>query len=326
MSGQQKIVFEKFHGAGNDFIFIASDYLSNQTNIIQLKEFVKNICHRSKHIGADGVVFTNVTGKEPSLEIKILIVNSDGSIPETCGNALRCLGLKLLLDQHWSGLGRVPVSRFIPSWLLSQNDLINEEKFILNNEIFAFLLAAKQNNIKYQTEVEVAMGLEQIVKETTLNINPFINFAKATPFINPVFVQLANPHWVFYSEIFGHFTKKDFIEFGEYAQNSLRNFVSDYSVPKANIGMIWQSDSNQHFHLVVYERGAGLTECCGSGGVAARVALEFYGKVETTVHNVHFIMPGGDIYITEPLLLENANKQRILIGPATFICAGQFIS
>ncbi len=44
--------------------------------------------------------------------------------------------------------------------------------------------------------------------------------------------------------------------------------------------------------LVVFERGAGLTEACGSGSVAAAAAARLEGSAgdEVTVHN-----PGGDL-------------------------------
>ena len=158
-------MFEKFHGAGNDFIFIASDYLSNLTNIIQLKEFVKIFVIEINILGLMVLSLQNVTGEDTSLEIKNINSEFDGSIPETCGNALRCLGVKTVIRSALSGHGRVPVSRFILHGYVHKNDLINEEKFILNNEIFMFLLAANKIILNIKQKLKSLWGLSKLLKK-----------------------------------------------------------------------------------------------------------------------------------------------------------------
>ena len=50
------------------------------------------------------------------------------------------------------------------------------------------------------------------------------------------------------------------------------------TTPECNIDFFSKCDDKQnHFNLFVYERGAGLTSCCGSGATAARIALEHIG-------------------------------------------------
>jgi diaminopimelate epimerase len=67
-----------------------------------------------------------------------------------------------------------------------------------------------------------------------------------------------------------------------------------------------------------------LTECCGSGGVAARVALEQMSFVNKDAKQICFLMPGGKISITAPTEIPNLSTQRILIGPAQFVYEGQY--
>lgn len=326
MSTKREVSFEKFHGAGNDFIFLASQLLATFVTLDELKKFAITICSRNKGVGADGLVIYNNSVNSAELRVEILIVNSDGSIPETCGNALRCLGLKLQREQLWSGNTSVPIYRLPLPNHFQVNDLVDEEKFVISPNSFAFLTAAQfgatTTAISY---VEVAMGIEQSVKEIHIETQSFANISLKKIELNSVYVQLANPHWVFIAKEFGEFTRKDFFEFGEFAQNALRKQLRNTAVPKANIGMIWPTTKANEFHLVVYERGAGLTECCGSGGVAARIALEFHGKVHPGTDKILFKMPGGDIQITAPVILENFAKQRILIGPAEYIFSGKYI-
>lgn len=315
MNFQENIAFEKYHGAGNDFIFIAHDILSSFSKLKDLKNFAFRLCNRNTGIGADGIVFYKFLSNAKSLnKIEILIINSDASIPETCGNALRCLGLKLLKDKFWNGNSLLPVNYIYPSNL----DDLSELMFLQQTQPFAILQNAQFSVSDKVASVQVGMGMEQSVEETYFKKNFVFPFSLET---NPVYVQLANPHWVFLSQDFAKFSKKEFNDFGEFAQNSLRENISNGSVPKANIGMLWQK-SNKEYCLVVYERGAGLTECCGSGGVAARIALEKLGKVEKNTELLSLKMPGGFIQISSPNSIPQFSDQRLLIGPAEFVYNG----
>jgi diaminopimelate epimerase len=89
--------FSKMHGAGNDFIVI------NETSETCIKDidFIKNICHRERGIGADGVIFLSALSN-CSDDVVMKFYNSDGCIADMCGNGLRCVALfaKLhLVDQ-----------------------------------------------------------------------------------------------------------------------------------------------------------------------------------------------------------------------------------
>lgn len=68
--------FEKWHGAGNDFILIEDPDFDLSC--------VPHLCHRRYGIGADGVIWF----QPPNC---MRIFNADGGEADTCGNALRCL-------------------------------------------------------------------------------------------------------------------------------------------------------------------------------------------------------------------------------------------
>lgn len=89
MKSHNKIHFEKYHGNGNDFIFMEESVLAPLQSIDELREFVQKLCSVHFSIGADGVVFYKMSHVD---DTRVLIVNSDGSFASTCGNALRCLG------------------------------------------------------------------------------------------------------------------------------------------------------------------------------------------------------------------------------------------
>ncbi len=78
--------FTKMHGTGNDFIFLLdldNKYIGEESNL------AKKLCHRRFGIGADGIVLVR---KSELADVKMVIVNSDGSSANMCGNAIRCFG------------------------------------------------------------------------------------------------------------------------------------------------------------------------------------------------------------------------------------------
>jgi diaminopimelate epimerase len=323
------IEFEKYHGAGNDFLFINYNSVKSVRNIENLKNLSRVLCHRRNGVGADGVVLFDFekktrrprSKKVPNSEItKLLIFNSDGSLAATCGNALRCLGLKLLVEKKWDGKSQLQIMRLVPKFLKHnkvRSQLTQDELFILQDrEPFACLVQGVFKAKSCFVDVSVAMGNPVEIKATPLQqgASPF---GSAATTYSPVFVSLANPHWVFVSSEFQNFSKKDFVEFGKLAQTQLRDATHQEAVPLANIGMLVPHQQNKEsWDLVVYERGAGLTACCGSGAVAARVALEFLNLIPQEKEKTYFKMPGGLVAVSRTTFTSATDKQRILSGPA----------
>lgn len=79
------IEFTKSHGLGNDFILVDTRQFDMEN--IALDQLAKKWCARNFGIGADGLILAY-----PSkvADIKMRVINSDGSEPEMCGNGLRC--------------------------------------------------------------------------------------------------------------------------------------------------------------------------------------------------------------------------------------------
>lgn len=79
------IHFQKWQGAGNDFIII-----NNLTKpFITLKpEQIRLLCDRHFGIGADGLM---LVGPSEEFDFEMLYFNSDGNTAEMCGNGGRCI-------------------------------------------------------------------------------------------------------------------------------------------------------------------------------------------------------------------------------------------
>ena len=80
------IPFDKYHGAGNDFILIHKhlDKISNRSELAIAQ------CNRENGIGADGVLFLTIESTSSPPQITMDLRQPDGSVGPMCGNAARC--------------------------------------------------------------------------------------------------------------------------------------------------------------------------------------------------------------------------------------------
>ncbi len=143
----------KMHGTRNDFLVIDERTAHNG----DLREFARHYCERRSGIGADGVLII-----EPSncADVKMRIINADGSEAETCGNGLRCVAR--YLEEHGEGEGRTIETL---AGVHSTSVVSRSPEFL----------------------VRVSMG--------TPILEP-----RDLPFANAVFVSLGNPHVVLFAQ------------------------------------------------------------------------------------------------------------------------------
>lgn len=89
--------FSKMHGAGNDFIVFEHCY----DEFPVTADTIRQLCHRTRGIGADGVIFLHKNGLTTTPNLRMTFFNCDGSRAEMCGNGLRCAAMfagKYLVD------------------------------------------------------------------------------------------------------------------------------------------------------------------------------------------------------------------------------------
>lgn len=80
--------FSKYHGTGNDFIFV-------QGPLEDPSQLAIKICDRHFGVGADGLMYASPSDRA---DIRMHYFNSDGSEARMCGNGLRCF-VRYLLDE-----------------------------------------------------------------------------------------------------------------------------------------------------------------------------------------------------------------------------------
>ena len=85
--------FVKMHGLGNDFIVIDDFTRASDTRLNS--ETGMKLCDRRHGIGADQILWLRKPHDSKSADLRMEIINNDGSIAEMCGNGIRAVALYL---------------------------------------------------------------------------------------------------------------------------------------------------------------------------------------------------------------------------------------
>ena len=297
--------FEKWHGAHNDFLFIRRSDLQKafgeSLDTTLIGHMTASLTSRRAGVGADGVVvWDTVTG---SASVCAGIWNSDGSRASTCGNALRCFGGLLNANGHWSGDHPLEV-------LTLEGDLGA-------SSTFATLVSAACCDARDEFQASVDMGsvsevsartLEPLENEIRNLFGPERNGAPQAA----TFVQLANPNLVlhFSRGFLAAHSSAEIEKFGLFFQSE--EVCRRLQIPVSNIGFIEiEANGADDSHLgVVFERGAGLTQCCGSGGCAMLLSFQHLSRKGNS-EELKILMPGGTIRVST-----GQNGKLMLSGPA----------
>jgi diaminopimelate epimerase len=80
------VEFFKYEGLGNDFVVVDATDEKRVT-----PEQARALCDRRFGIGADGVLL--VLPPRDASDVRMRVINADGSVPENCGNGIRCVAL-----------------------------------------------------------------------------------------------------------------------------------------------------------------------------------------------------------------------------------------
>lgn len=79
--------FHKYEGLGNDFVLVEAEREDAVSPAL-----ARSLCDRRFGIGADGVLLL-LPPTSSGAQARMKVLNADGSVPEMCGNGLRCAAL-----------------------------------------------------------------------------------------------------------------------------------------------------------------------------------------------------------------------------------------
>ena len=269
--------FTKVHGLGNDFII-----LDGRTEPRDCASLAKKLCHRQTGIGADGLL---IIENSNVADIKMRIVNADGSEAEMCGNGIRCFAKYVYHE------GIVPKTEFGVETLAG----IMRPKLVMKDGMVTGVTVDMGEPVLECAEIPVVgegrcVGREMTVQGETLQYTT---------------VLVGVPHTLIYVD---DPTDKKWMNMG-------------WDIEHASV---FPKRSNVNFAKVVddhtmimrtFERGCGPTLACGTGASAAAVASYLNGR---TGRSVDIRIELGTLHI------DWAEDNHVyMTGPAEIVFSGE---
>lgn len=246
----------RMNGAGNAFIVVQAF----EEGFHPTEEQVRALADPAAGLGG----FDQLIGVEPSetADAFMRVWNADGSMVETCGNALRCVGWLLL---EATGKEQVII------------DTLGGPTTARRAGDHLVTVDMGQPRLDWS---QVPIAEEMDTRGIELQVGPI----DAPLLHTPGAVSMGNPHVVFFTD------QQD----DAFVRGSGSLVEHHPLFPEGvNVGFAKVID-HDHIRLRVWERGAGLTLACGTGACAALVATARRGL---TARKATVIVDGGELII-----------------------------
>ena len=268
----------KHHGLGNDFLVALEDV---NGPIHGDASIARALCDRRRGLGADGFII----GARPEvgrlgpdgrpIDVVMHLWNADGSRAEMSGNGIRCLGQALAMARDE-----------------------HQVTFSVATDGGHRTLVVHDDAAHRLATVSVTMG--QVGEGPAI---PRVVSARRTGSRHDT-ADMGNPHLVVLVPDLG---QVDLVGSGSWLEAQFDAGV--------NVEFISPGTEPDTLDLLVWERGAGVTEACGTGATAAAVLAHRWGLVGRAVR---VDMPGGSAEVIVP---EEPDGEPTLIGPAQHVAS-----
>jgi diaminopimelate epimerase len=258
------------NGLGNDFVIIDA----RSQAVAFSAEAARRIGDRHRGVGFDQLISIERDGLED--DVRMRIWNPDGSPAGACGNGARCVG-DLLLSQS----GRTSVTIAAPGRLITCRREADGR------------VTVDMGEPKLDWK-DIPLAERMDTRTLDIRIGPI----DAPVLFGPSAVNMGNPHCIFFVE-----------DAGAHDLRKIGPMIEHHPLfpDRANISLA-QVRSKSEIRLRVWERGAGLTQACGSAACASVVAAV---RKRLTDRQVRVELDGG------PLDIHWRDDNRVLMTGAT---------
>ena len=300
--------FEKWHGALNDFIiaWVGDDDVFNA-----LRKHSPRLCSKAGGgVGADGIIVLHVGSKRDMLPRKLAVINSDGSLANTCGNGIRCAALSVV--KRFSDAGE---KREIPETICFE--------LADGNTVMCRLMGGGQTG--GGAYVSVDMGVPKLNEK--VDFYPHIrDRVKSELGSKQEFglCNISNNHLVlFFDQVNREMLHKigPTFQVSPYWDGINLHIVAPKTVTpeETRLALKLGCPLDELYQVFVWERGVGETPACGSGACAIG-SLILHNNLVSREKWVGIDMPGGRLYIRQ----DAPDSQVTLAGPAELVFTGKF--
>ena len=265
--------FVKMHGLGNDFVFIEDKTGQDKDYTV----LARAMCNRHTGIGADGLI---VIVDSRIADVRMRIINSDGSEAEMCGNGIRCFA-KYVYDS-----GIIEKKQFTVETPAG----IMEPEITVGADNKAELITINMGRPSFNRSEIPMEGTDGRVLNEDLGVDG--ENWKITSLLMGV------PHTVTYVD---DVDSVDIEKIGPL-------FEKHEAFPKhTNINFAQQMD-DRTVKVRTWERGAGATLACGTGSCSVAVASFLNGRTGREVDiqlplgtlHIEYREEDGNVYMTGP--------------------------
>ena len=254
--------FKKYHGAGNDYV-----YVDARTEERDWPAIAVDISDRHKGVGSDGLILLK---DSDVAEIRMQMLNADGSEGKMCGNGIRCF-VRFGLDINALSSGPDSVKVETGAGVLTVTPML------ANGEMTRASVGMGEPRL-IPSEIPIALDGPGPIIDHPLSVEGAEHDITA--------VSMGNPHAV------------------AFLDEDVDNYLLWQLGPQVEHHPLFPSRVN--FEIVnvlgrnrlkvrVWERGSGITMACGTGACAAVVAARLHGLVDDVVE---VELPGGTLSVT----------------------------
>ena len=269
--------FSKYHGCGNDFICM--DLRGSQCDYVALSQ---SLCQRGHNIGADGLL---VLLESSVADCRMLVVNSDGSVPEMCGNGFRCF-VAYITHQGFFEKKSLTIETdagVLDASIISDDGALMQVSVNMGRALYGDALPLNDFQLADPSQLDIELNVKDQL---------FV----ATP------VSMGNPHCVI---VVPSVDAVDVLGIGPNIE------THPFFPNRVNVEFV-ELVSSSHYKMRVWERGVGETNACGTGACAAVVAgLLAHNGVEVVTVSLR----GGELLISVDPQSYYVHMQ----GPAQFV-------
>ncbi|MDP6705222.1 MAG: diaminopimelate epimerase [Alphaproteobacteria bacterium] len=258
------------HGIGNDFVV-----LDARARPITIDAgAARAIADRRTGVGCDQLI---VVEPSEAADVFMRIRNSDGGEVEACGNGARCVASLVLAETGRDEITIETLAGILPARRVAR------DRYSVGMGVPGF----DWHQVPLASEMD------------TLHLDLAIDPASRPVLADPVALSIGNPHAVFFVD---DVAAVDIATVGPMLEHH------PLFPERANIG-IAQVLAPDRLRLRVWERGAGLTQACGSGACAAAVAAarrDYTGRRSTIELDggelgIHWRESDGQVLMTGPV-------------------------
>ncbi|MBY0310837.1 MAG: diaminopimelate epimerase [Phycisphaerales bacterium] len=283
--------FVKMHGCGNDYVYldaVTDPSIEKRLGTPGWAKLVRTMSNRHTGIGSDGVIAVcapSTPAMRAGASVRMRMFNADGSESQMCGNGVRCvakfaherLGARGPVIKVQTGAGVLPIEIVVRRGKVTSAtvDMGVPREGLRANRVDAKALAFRGVGVHWGVDRDgvVLIG---------------------------VFVSMGNPHMVVFEPADA---RRD------------RTMTSDdvQSIDLERLGPMFEAHPafkeriNVHFAgmpkrrggadrivMRTWERGAGITQACGTGACAVAVAGVLTGRSK---RDVQIELPGGTLRV-----------------------------